>query len=137
MGSLLLTQLKLQGPVPEMLISVNPGLKFCSVYIPMHCLGWHFVLLLLYLVVKAQQYIVTLSCVFLDEKTMLEIWLNPGLNLTIFRGTRPRLIICCTVQPRFNKLLYNKVLSITNKILYPSNSKNIYEKDARYNKALL
>ena len=67
-------------------------------------------LLLLYLVVKAQQYIVTLSCMFLDEKTMLEIWLNPGLNLTIFRGTRPRLIICCTVQPRFNKPLY-KVLS--------------------------
>ena len=31
------------GPVPrERLISVNPGLKFCSVfvfYIPMHCLG--------------------------------------------------------------------------------------------------
>ena len=69
-------------------------------------------LLLLYLVVKAQQYIVTLSCMFLDEKTMLEIWLNPGLNLTIFRGTGPRFIICCTVQPRFNKRLYNKVLSI-------------------------
>ena len=27
---------------------------------------------------------------FLDEKTVLEIWLNPGLNLTIFRGTGPR-----------------------------------------------
>ena len=26
---------------------------------------------------------------FLDEKTVLEIWLNPGLNLTIFRGTGP------------------------------------------------
>ena len=25
----------------------------------------------------------------LDEKTVLEIWLNPGLNLTIFRGTGP------------------------------------------------
>ena len=58
-------------------------------------------LLLLYLVVKAQQYFVTSSCMFLDEKTMLEIWLNPGLNLTIFRGTGPRLIICCTVEPRF------------------------------------
>ena len=69
-------------------------------------------LLLLYLVVKAQQYIVILSCMFLDEKTMLEIWLDPGLNLTIFLGTGPRLIICCTVQPRFNKPLYNKVLSI-------------------------
>ena len=87
-------------------------------------------LLLLYLVVKAQRYnIVTLSCLFLDEKTMLEIWLNPGLNLTIFRGTGPRLIICCTVEPRFNKPLYNQVLSKANDFLYPSNSK-IYEKDA-------
>ena len=47
-------------------------------------------LLLLYLVVKAQQYFVTSSCMFLDEETVLEIWLNPGLNLTIFRGTGPR-----------------------------------------------
>ena len=45
---------------------------------------------LLYLVVKAQQHFVTSSCMFLDEKTVLEIWLNPGLNLTIFRGTGPR-----------------------------------------------
>ena len=48
-------------------------------------------LLLLYLVVKTEQYIVTSSCRFLDEKTMLEIWLNPWLNLTIFRGTGPDL----------------------------------------------
>ena len=27
---------------------------------------------------------------FLDEETVLETWLNPGLNLTIFRGTGPR-----------------------------------------------
>ena len=26
---------------------------------------------------------------FLEEKSFLEIWLNPGLNLTIFRGTGP------------------------------------------------
>ena len=26
---------------------------------------------------------------FLDTKTLLKIWLNPGLNLTIFRGTGP------------------------------------------------
>ena len=26
---------------------------------------------------------------FLDKKTLLKIWLNPGLNLTIFRGTWP------------------------------------------------
>ena len=43
---------------------------------------------LLYLVVKAKIYFVSSSCMFLDEKTVLEIWLNPGLNLTIFRGTR-------------------------------------------------
>ena len=29
------------------------------------------------------------SCMFLDKKTLLKIWLNPGLNLTIFRGTGP------------------------------------------------
>ena len=44
---------------------------------------------LLYLVVKAQHYFVTSSYMFLDEKTVLEIWLNPWLNLTIFRGTGP------------------------------------------------
>ena len=27
---------------------------------------------------------------FSDEKTVLKIWLNVGLNLTIFRGTGPR-----------------------------------------------
>ena len=43
---------------------------------------------LLYLIVKAQQYFATSSCMFLDEKTMLEICLNPGLNLAIFQGTR-------------------------------------------------
>ena len=33
---------------------------------------------------------------FLDKKTLLKIWLNPGLNLTIFRGTWPRGVICYT-----------------------------------------
>ena len=27
---------------------------------------------------------------FLDKKNLLKIWLNPGLNLTIFRETGPR-----------------------------------------------
>ena len=44
---------------------------------------------LLYLVVEAQQNFVTSSCMFLDENTVLEISLNPGLNLTIFRGNGP------------------------------------------------
>ena len=43
--------------------------------------------------------IVTSSYIFLDEKTMLEIWLNPGLNLTIFRGTGPR---CESVKVMFS-----------------------------------
>ena len=39
-------------------------------------------------VLKARQYFVVSSCMFLDEKTVLgEIWLNAGLNLTIFLGT--------------------------------------------------
>ena len=41
----------------------------------MHCLGWHFVLSLPFLVVKDQQYFVTSSCMFLDEKNVLEIYL--------------------------------------------------------------
>ena len=36
MGSLLLTWLKLQCTVPDMLISVNPGLKFCSAFCILH-----------------------------------------------------------------------------------------------------
>ena len=39
---------------------------------------------LLYLKVKAEQYVATCSsCMFLDKKTFLKIWLNLGLNLTI------------------------------------------------------
>ena len=41
---------------------------------------------LLYLGVKARQYFVSSSCMFLEEKTLLKIWLNPGIN---FRGTVP------------------------------------------------
>ena len=33
---------------------------------------------------------------FLDKKTLLKMWLNPGLNLTIFRGTWPRGAVCYT-----------------------------------------
>ena len=41
-----------------------------------------------------------------------------------------------TVEPRLTEPLYNEVLSITNDVLYPSNSK-IYEKGPRYNETLL
>ena len=40
----------------------------------------------LYFLVKIQQYFVSLSDMFVDEETLLEIWLYPGLNLTIFLG---------------------------------------------------
>ena len=40
----------------------------------------HFVLLLLYLRVKTQQYFVSLSYMFLDKKTVLKIWLSPGFE---------------------------------------------------------
>ena len=37
--------------------------------------------------VKTQKYFVSSSNMFLDKKTLLKIGLNPGLNLTIIRGT--------------------------------------------------
>ena len=36
---------------------------------------------LLYLEVKVQLYFVRFSCMFVDKKILLKIWLNPGLNL--------------------------------------------------------
>ena len=37
--------------------------------------------------VKTQKYFVSSSNTLLDKKTLLKSWLNPGLRLTIFRGT--------------------------------------------------
>jgi len=51
------------------------------------------VLSLLYLGVKAQQCSVSSSCRFFERKTLFKIWLNPGLSLTIFRETAPRLLL--------------------------------------------
>ena len=36
---------------------------------------------------KGQQHFVSSSDMFLDKKTLLANWLNPGLNLPTFRGT--------------------------------------------------
>ena len=44
---------------------------------------------LLYLRGKTQHYFESLSYMFLDDKTLLKIWLNLGLNLIIFRRTGP------------------------------------------------
>ena len=49
-----------------------------------------FVLSFPYVKSKAQQYFVSSSCMFLGKNTLLKISLNPGLNLTVFRGTGPR-----------------------------------------------
>ena len=86
----------------------------------MHCLGWHFTLSLLYLVVKDQQYFVTSSFMFLEEKYLLEILLNPGLNLTIFRETGPKflltgLLYCPFVVPQ----RYLAMLLTLNKVVSP------------------
>ena len=85
-----------QGPVPERPISANRGLKFCStffIYLPIHgacnILCYHF-FFFFFFKVKAQQYFVSSSYMFLDYKTLLTIWLDPGLNLIIFRGTGHR-----------------------------------------------
>ena len=40
--------------------------------------------------VKAQLYFVSSSYMLLHKKTLFKIWLNPGLNVTIFRGTALR-----------------------------------------------
>ena len=45
--------------------------------------------LLLYLRVKAQQYLFNSLCMFLDKETWLKIWLNLALKVTIFQGAGP------------------------------------------------
>ena len=48
-----------------------------------------------YLEVKAQQCFVSSRGMFLGKKTLLKIWLNPGLNLNIFPRTRPCRFLTC------------------------------------------
>ena len=53
--------------------------------------------------VKAQQYFVSSTYMLLYKKTLFKIWLNvlnPGLNLTIFRGTGPRLELHHSLEQR-------------------------------------
>ena len=59
----------------------------------MHCLEYHSVLSSLNFEVKTQQYFESSSDMFLEEKTLFKIWLNPGLNLTVLMGSSliPRL----------------------------------------------
>ena len=70
------------GLVPERPISANPGLKFVP--------------FLSYLEVTiSRSKGPTIFCklefhVLREKNTLLKIWLNPGLNLTVFRETGPR-----------------------------------------------
>ena len=43
---------------------------------------------------------------FLDKKIVLTIWLNLGLNLTIFRGTGPRLHMYVTLYKCVNGVCF-------------------------------
>ena len=80
------------GLVPERPINANPGLQFCCtfcIYLPMHCLELQFVLSLLFLRVKTQQYFESSSYMFSDKKTLLKIWLNLGVILSSFKEPGP------------------------------------------------
>ena len=63
--------------------------------------------------VKARQYFVSSSDIFLDKKTLLKIWLNPGLNLTIFRGSKPWCLWCSEFHSNLtvNRLMHSLILS--------------------------
>ena len=60
-----------------------------------------------FLKVEAQQCFVSSGCMFLGKKALLKIWINPGLNLTIFRGTGPRLF---TLNKKFQEKLVGKYM---------------------------
>ena len=69
---------------------------------------------LLYLLVKAQWCFVTSSCLFLDEKTVIEVWFNPGLNLTIFPGTGPKGLVMIMVEKNNYDKIKNKNVYLQN-----------------------
>ena len=60
--------------------------------------------------VKTQQYFVSASDMFLDKKTLLKIWLNPCLNLTIFWGTG----VCSfgVPSPQTGYVVFNNLLEL-------------------------
>ena len=89
----ILLTIGIQGPVPGRQISADPGSKF----------SFHFNILPSYVLLrvtfcviitvsrsKGSTYFASSSRMFLDKKTLLQISLNPGLKLTIFRGTGSR-----------------------------------------------
>ena len=82
-----------QAPVLERPISFNPGLKllFHFLYLPSYALlRKTFCVIITVNLVERHNWFVSSEGMFLDKKTLLKIWLNPGLNWTIFRGTGTR-----------------------------------------------
>ena len=86
--------------------SADPGLKFCSpfcIYLPVHCLVLHLLSFLFFRSKGTTVYFVSSSYMLLDKKTLQKVWLNPGLNFTIFRGTEPcrtKHLLVRPAQPR-------------------------------------
>ena len=64
-----------------------------------------FFLSLPYIEVKAQQYV-------LRQENLVKLWLNPGLNLTIFRGSGPLSLVVHHVELLFR---FKRALLKTNK----------------------
>ena len=81
-------------------IEFPPGLKdphtkilFHFLYLPSYVLLREtFRVIISFFQTKGTTVFVSSSYMFLDKKALLKIWLNPGLSLTIFRGTRPRYV---------------------------------------------
>ena len=73
----------LRGPVPEKPISTNPGLKVCSflLFFPSYVLLREKLCLVTVSWSRAKKYFVSSSCMFLDEKTLLKLWLNSRVKL--------------------------------------------------------
>ena len=53
---------------------------------------------LLFLVVKARQYFVTSSCMFLDDKTLRDFWLNSGFKVNHLSRNRAQKITKGTLE---------------------------------------
>ena len=94
----------------------NPGLQFCHdiLCLPSYALLRDCVIILwfLFIEVKAQQYFVSSRYMFWDKNTLLKIWLNPGLNLTKFRGTGPRMFHVAVVQNNGKEMYKKSVLHV-------------------------
>ena len=82
--------------------------------------------------VKTQKYFVSSSNMFLDKKTLFKIWLNPGLNLTIFRGTGPRGFIYR--QRKGVAVGGEEFFFLALRPRFPRNLADVFEKNEKKNK---